>query len=83
MKKPSRRVKGRKKKASAKKKISAKKKARAKKVSALSVVLGCCTITGVGPDVQYERITQSECERRAGAAGGNPQWIPGDCAEPS
>jgi len=44
--------------------------------------LGCCTLTGSGPDVQYEGITQQECNRRAIAAGKNPHWVKGKCAQP-
>jgi hypothetical protein len=45
--------------------------------------LGCCTLTGSGPDIQYEGITQEECRRRAIALGKNDHWVAGKCAQPN
>ena len=62
----------------------AKKKAKKKKAAAKkrTAVLGCCTLTGSGPDVQIEDITREECRRRAIALGKNNHWVLGKCAEP-
>jgi hypothetical protein len=54
----------------------------AKKKKKSAAALGCCTLTGSGPDEQYEGITKTECRRRAIAAGKNDHWVAGKCAEP-
>ena len=69
-------------KKSAKAKKAPKKKAAAGAALA-GGVLGCCTLTGSGRDTQIEGITKIECEKRAAAAGKNPIWSPGKCAQPT
>ncbi len=66
-------------KSAAQKKTSTRKS----KKSAGPNTLGCCTLTGSGPDDQFEGITRAECRRRAIAAGKNDHWVPGKCAEPN
>jgi hypothetical protein len=90
MKKPSKAKKASAKKASAKKvskkksKVTAKAKAKKtpKKKAAKKVAVGCCTLTGSGPDQQFEGITKAECRQRAIAAGKNDHWVAGLCAQP-
>jgi hypothetical protein len=54
----------------------------APKAAKRKAALGCCTLTGSGPDVQFEGITKADCRQRAIAAGKNDHWVPGQCAEP-
>lgn len=44
--------------------------------------LGCCTLTGSGPDRQIEGITKEQCRRLAIESGKNDHWVPGQCAQP-
>lgn len=66
------------------KKKATKKKSGAKSARAglARAALGCCTLVGSGPDVQFEGMTSAECAKRAAALGKNPIWSPGKCAEP-
>jgi hypothetical protein len=65
----------------AKKASSKKKKMKTTKKSPKDV-LGCCTLTGSGPDEQYEGLTREQCRRLAISKGKNDRWVPGKCAEP-
>jgi len=58
------------------------KKAVAKKAMAAGGALGCCTVTGIGPNKQFEHVTQAKCQEIADGLGGNPHWVPGECAKP-
>ncbi|MEA2895088.1 MAG: hypothetical protein QOJ84_703 [Bradyrhizobium sp.] len=95
MKKPSKAKNASAKKVS-KKKVTAKAKAKkaakkktvkktAKKAAkkAKKAAVGCCTLTGSGPDQQFEGITRAECRKRGIAAGKNDHWVAGFCAEPN
>lgn len=70
----------------ASKKAAGKKKAgkkAPKKAARKAATLGCCTLTGSGPDQQIERITREECRLLAIQAGKDDHWVAGECAEPS
>ena len=56
------------------------KKAAPKKRGAGGGVLGCCTVTGIGRDKDFEHVTESRCQELADELGGNPHWVPGECA---
>jgi len=58
------------------------KKAAKKATKKRTAALGCCTLTGSGPDLQFEGITKAECRRRAIAMGKNDHWVRGKCAQP-
>jgi hypothetical protein len=58
------------------------KKAVARKAMAGGGTLGCCTVTGIGgPNKQFEHVTQAKCQEIADGLGGNPHWVPGECAK--
>jgi hypothetical protein len=66
-----------------KKPTTAKKTATKKKSKmAVAAPLGCCTLTGSGPDEQHEGLTREECRLLAISKGKNPSWVAGKCAEP-
>jgi hypothetical protein len=44
--------------------------------------LGCCTLSGNGPNIQFEGVTHADCRQRALERGKIPHWWPGKCAEP-
>lgn len=81
-----------KKKATKKATKKAPRRAKAKKAARKTVArfeadiaggaLGCCTLSGNGPNVQFEGITQAACRQRALALGKIPHWVAGKCAEP-
>jgi hypothetical protein len=56
-----------------------KKKAASKKAAA---PVGCCTLTGSGPDEQHEGLTQKQCRLLAIRKGKNDHWVRGKCAQP-
>jgi len=52
-------------------------------VGAAGGALGCCTVTGLGgPNKQFEHVTQARCQEIGDQLGGNPHWVPGECAKP-
>jgi hypothetical protein len=65
-------------------KKTATKKATKKKAAkkAKTPVLGCCTLTGSGPDQQIKGVTRERCRLLAIQAGKNDHWVAGECAEP-
>lgn len=70
-------------KKAASKKVAAKKATKKKAAKkAKAAVLGCCTLTGSGPDQQIEGITREKCRLLANQAGKNDHWVAGKCAEP-
>jgi hypothetical protein len=68
-------------KKAAKRKGSPGKKKKAVKKKAAAPV-GCCTLTGSGPDEQHEGLTQEECRLLAIRKKKNDHWVPGKCAQP-
>ncbi|MBR1123749.1 hypothetical protein JQ628_19640 [Bradyrhizobium lablabi] len=70
------------KKAAGRKAAKKASKKAAKKKTAKKAVLGCCTLTGSGPDQQIEGVTRERCRLLAIAAGKNDHWVAGKCAEP-
>lgn len=72
------------KKATKKKAVKKKAKAKKAKPTVMGIApLGCCTLTGSGPDDQFEGVTQARCRELAIAAGKNDHWVLGQCAEPN
>jgi hypothetical protein len=70
-------------KKAASKKVGAKKASKKKAAKkAKAAVLGCCTLTGSGPDQQIEGVTREKCRLLAIQAGKNDHWVAGECAEP-
>ncbi len=80
MKKPAKRLVG--KKASINKKKAKPKRDAAVRAMAAAGQRGCCTLRGSGPDEQHEGLTAEECRRLAIEKGKNDSWVPGRCAEP-
>ena len=65
---------------------SKKKTAKTPKAASPSLAtgaLGCCTLTGSGPDKQIEGIGRAACIQKANELGKNFHWVAGKCAEPS
>lgn len=65
-----------------KKRAAVKKKKAARKKAARKVALvGCCTLTGSGPDEQHEGLTQKQCRLLGITEGKNAHWVAGKCAQ--
>jgi len=59
------------------------KKVVATRARAVGGASGCCTVTGIGgPNKQFEHVTLAKCQEIADRLGGNPHWVPGECAKP-